>query len=337
VKLGDFGLARVLDDGDMAQTIAGSPRYMAPEILGAHAERITPHYSNSADLWSLGALAYELLVGHALYHEASTPQELMAMVEHNDMELPLGALPPSLSKACVSFVRMLLAKDSTQRPSWACCRIHPWLHGMQSAGRFTPSPSHSTSSMDASVPEPEPSPPHDEEDEFHIGDDDTMLTCTDMSSVQVLTRVVDGLGWLFTLSHDAMHSPSEKQQGVQWCHMGLDLTRALQAHVTKMYLLHPVCDRLDDYEVYNKCALRRALGWGSVYLSPGDDGTDSLVQYMAAVVEREESNEVIARHYTLLCALHAFRMVKQSPTLGALLKRCLMLLQAMPVKSAVLE
>lgn len=33
VKLGDFGFARVLEAQDLAETLCGSPLYMAPEIL----------------------------------------------------------------------------------------------------------------------------------------------------------------------------------------------------------------------------------------------------------------------------------------------------------------
>ncbi len=67
VKVLDFGIAKVADnvitDVDLTQAgeIIGSPRYMSPEqALG---REITPH----ADLYSLGAMMYEMLCGRPLF------------------------------------------------------------------------------------------------------------------------------------------------------------------------------------------------------------------------------------------------------------------------------
>ena len=60
IKLADFGLAKEFDHADsnkMLQTHCGTPINMAPEIL----ER-SP-YTDKADLWSLGTIIYELVVG----------------------------------------------------------------------------------------------------------------------------------------------------------------------------------------------------------------------------------------------------------------------------------
>ena len=54
VKLGDFGIAKVMH-GKFAQTIVGgTPCYMAPELL--YKER----YNTKSDIWSLGCLIWEL-------------------------------------------------------------------------------------------------------------------------------------------------------------------------------------------------------------------------------------------------------------------------------------
>ncbi len=41
----------------MAETLCGSPLYMAPEVLQLH------KYDAKADLWSVGAILFELLTG----------------------------------------------------------------------------------------------------------------------------------------------------------------------------------------------------------------------------------------------------------------------------------
>lgn len=55
VKLGDFGIARVLSHTkDIAKTVVGTPYYLSPEIIENRP------YSFSSDIWSLGVLLYEM-------------------------------------------------------------------------------------------------------------------------------------------------------------------------------------------------------------------------------------------------------------------------------------
>lgn len=57
LKIADFGFARFLPSTSMAETLCGSPLYMAPEILRYE------KYNAKADLWSVGAVLYEMVVG----------------------------------------------------------------------------------------------------------------------------------------------------------------------------------------------------------------------------------------------------------------------------------
>jgi NIMA (never in mitosis gene a)-related kinase 1/4/5 len=55
VKLGDFGVARVLEHtAAKARTVVGSPYYLSPEIIENRP------YSFKTDIWSLGTLLYEM-------------------------------------------------------------------------------------------------------------------------------------------------------------------------------------------------------------------------------------------------------------------------------------
>ncbi|XP_022786792.1 serine/threonine-protein kinase Nek5-like [Stylophora pistillata] len=56
VKLGDFGIARVLHSTmELARTCIGTPYYLSPEICE------NKPYNNKSDIWSLGCVLYELL------------------------------------------------------------------------------------------------------------------------------------------------------------------------------------------------------------------------------------------------------------------------------------
>ena len=55
VKLGDFGIARVLDSTlAQAKTVVGTPYYMSPEVCE------NKNYNYKSDLWALGCILYEL-------------------------------------------------------------------------------------------------------------------------------------------------------------------------------------------------------------------------------------------------------------------------------------
>mmetsp|Transcript_10074 Transcript_10074/g.13137 ORF Transcript_10074/g.13137 Transcript_10074/m.13137 type:complete len:194 (-) Transcript_10074:105-686(-) len=58
VKLTDFGFAKQQNKPNSFKTICGTPAYIAPEILNAKP------YGLSADMWSLGVIAYILLSGY---------------------------------------------------------------------------------------------------------------------------------------------------------------------------------------------------------------------------------------------------------------------------------
>lgn len=61
VKIGDFGGARLLDSGEMAQTHFCSKRYAAPEVIEQG------RYGHAADVWSLGCVFCEMLTGEVSF------------------------------------------------------------------------------------------------------------------------------------------------------------------------------------------------------------------------------------------------------------------------------
>ncbi|KAG0380146.1 Serine/threonine-protein kinase [Mortierella sp. AD032] len=74
LKIADFGFARSLPHLSLAETLCGSPLYMAPEILRYE------KYDAKADLWSVGTVLYEMCTGKPPFR-AQNHVELLKRIE----------------------------------------------------------------------------------------------------------------------------------------------------------------------------------------------------------------------------------------------------------------
>ena len=61
IKLTDFGLSKILGDEQKAQTICGTPEYLAPEVIKKEGHGI------EVDWWCLGCLINEMVTGFPPY------------------------------------------------------------------------------------------------------------------------------------------------------------------------------------------------------------------------------------------------------------------------------
>jgi tRNA A-37 threonylcarbamoyl transferase component Bud32 len=116
VKIMDFGLARRAADGAATDVIMGTPYYMSPEQ--AQGERATKR----SDIFSLGAVFYELLTGRRPFTGATIPAVLFAVV-HREPE-PLGEIVPEASGALEALVARALEKNPDERFQDATEMLH---------------------------------------------------------------------------------------------------------------------------------------------------------------------------------------------------------------------
>eukprot|EP00897_Mesotaenium_endlicherianum_P007637 jgi/Mesen1/6901/ME000353S05926 len=138
VKLADFGLAVFLDSRRRIHGVAGSPFYMAPEVL-------LGKYGQAADIWSLGVILYILLCGAPPFWGRTDAETFDAIVAGKiDME---GDVWKGVSPEAKCLVRRLLSADTRKRPTAPQILSHPWCQKFRApaAGNDVSPHTHRTS------------------------------------------------------------------------------------------------------------------------------------------------------------------------------------------------
>ena len=120
-KIIDFGFATKLPKGNLTYTVLGTPTNMDPQILKDMETKNQSGYDEKADIWSLGTLCYEMLVGHMAF-SATSMKELYQKVKQGTY-----TLPSNLSEEVVSFINGMLQKDPNKRLSAKQLKNHDFL------------------------------------------------------------------------------------------------------------------------------------------------------------------------------------------------------------------
>lgn len=105
LKIADFGFARQLESAALAETLCGSPLYMAPEIL-QHQK-----YDGKADLWSAGTVLFEMIAGKPPFNGVNHI-DLLRNIQRKAVRLPEGV---RVSPECVKLLRGLLNRNPVNR------------------------------------------------------------------------------------------------------------------------------------------------------------------------------------------------------------------------------
>ena len=108
VKLGDFGLSKIISSHDFASTYVGTPFYMSPEICAAE------RYSLYSDIWSLGCVIYELCAREPPFN-ARTHLELIQKIKIGK----IAPLPRTYSRELFDVISACLQVNPGQRPDTA--------------------------------------------------------------------------------------------------------------------------------------------------------------------------------------------------------------------------
>jgi NIMA (never in mitosis gene a)-related kinase len=105
VKLGDFGLSKMIKSHDFASTYVGTPFYMSPEICAAE------KYTLKSDIWSLGCIIYELCAREPPFN-AKTHFQLVQKIKDGKV----APLPEIYSPELNQVIKDCLKVNPDRRP-----------------------------------------------------------------------------------------------------------------------------------------------------------------------------------------------------------------------------
>ncbi|KAG0469310.1 hypothetical protein HPP92_018638 [Vanilla planifolia] len=118
LKIADFGFARSLQPLGLAETLCGSPLYMAPEIMKLQ------KYDAKADLWSVGAILFQLVTGKTPFTGNNQIQLLQNIVKSHQLHFPSDN---NLSNECLDLCKRMLRQNPVERLTFEEFFNHPFL------------------------------------------------------------------------------------------------------------------------------------------------------------------------------------------------------------------
>lgn len=130
VKLADFGYSkRAIESHAVTHTVAGTPRYMAPELQGViengtYTRTENVSYTEAVDIWAVGVMAFEILAGHHPFCSFDEVEKYTI----GRLRFPIKPLRrvAACDEAC-NFVRSLMTPQPTRRPNAKECLQQYWL------------------------------------------------------------------------------------------------------------------------------------------------------------------------------------------------------------------
>lgn len=123
LKLIDFGMAKILEGDEKANSFCGTPEYLAPEIITGEGHNV------NADWWSYGTLIYEMLFGIPPFF-CENVEKMYELITHANVRFPKKI---TASEEAKDLLLKLLVKDQNQRlgskGGFNSIREHPWFKG----------------------------------------------------------------------------------------------------------------------------------------------------------------------------------------------------------------
>ncbi len=126
MKIIDFGLSNLYNEGELLSTACGSPCYAAPEMIAGK-----KYHGITVDIWSSGVILFAMLCGYLPFDDKDT-QRLYKKIMKGEF-----SLPKFLSNNAKDLLRNVLNTNPMKRFSIEDIKNHPWfnLNSNYSPGR----------------------------------------------------------------------------------------------------------------------------------------------------------------------------------------------------------
>jgi len=118
LKITDFGLSCIVKPDEVLTSFAGTPAYMAPEV-------VAKHYNLACDMWSCGVNMYMLLCGY-LPFRGESDADIHAKVSAGRYKFSATDWVDT-SEDAMKLVDLLLRMDAQQRPKAQEALRHEWV------------------------------------------------------------------------------------------------------------------------------------------------------------------------------------------------------------------
>ena len=118
IKLIDFGLSKIQEGNKKLKTIAGTPYYMAPEVLDGK-------YDTKCDTWSLGVLLYVFMSGY-LPFQGDNRNDVFNKISNGQYHFNHPEFK-DCSPQVIDLINKLLQTDPKERLSASQALSHPWF------------------------------------------------------------------------------------------------------------------------------------------------------------------------------------------------------------------
>lgn len=105
VKIGDFGISKILSSKSKAYTVVGTPCYISPELCEGKP------YNQKSDIWALGCVLYELASLKRAFEAANLPALVLKI-----MSGTFAPISDRYSPELRQLVLSLLSLEPAQRP-----------------------------------------------------------------------------------------------------------------------------------------------------------------------------------------------------------------------------
>ena len=110
IKIGDLGVAKLLQTNTKANTYIGTPYYLSPEVCEGKA------YNSKSDVWALGCILYEMCTFKKPFNAFNQAALCMKIIEGKYKPLNKFGNIPKYSKKLEYMINYMLKRDCMERP-----------------------------------------------------------------------------------------------------------------------------------------------------------------------------------------------------------------------------